>query len=514
MNILQFNIPKKVLATAGLLLTLTLFTCTEDLDITDPNRLSPEVFWRNQTDAEAGLTAVYASLPSIPAFGRIGVGLLLIQRSDEVDPFPQINVNDGGIFGATPDFPRLREPWQELYKQISAANQVLANVPNIDFDAARKAEILGEARFLRAHAYFYLVNQWGNIPLALEEISEGVEQIFIGNSTPEQVFDAMIEDLKVAQSALPQTWSADQVGRASWGAATALLGKCYLYTDQWSSAAAEFKKVIDSGLYELTTDYFDNFREETTNNVESLFEVQYDGNTTGGWGGTGANVWRGQAWEADIAPRAFSSQQSVTVNQWVFDLFMAQQTVDGDEDPRAKATMVWNYPGAMMYQTAFTDAFNGVDLERIWVRKYLNFENDTALAPGNWAGDTNNWRLIRFADILLMYAEAVNESSGPDPEAFDAINLVRARAKMPAYDGMDQATLRQAIRDERVRELAIEGYRWWDLRRWGIAADRFQKNPELRGNSGGQFVTGKHEYYPLPRQDVDSNPNLNQNPGY
>lgn len=498
----------------GLFVIFIFSTCSGDLDITDPNRLSPDVFWRNATDAEAGLTSVYATLPSIPAFGRIGLGLMLIQRSDEVDPFPQINVNDGGIFNATPDFPRLNEPWGEFYKQISAANQVLGNVPEIDMDANRKAQILAEARFLRAHAYFYLVNQWGNIPLILEEITGGVEQIFIGNSTPEQVYDAMIQDLTAAQSALPATWPADQVGRASSGAATALLGKCYLYTNQWASAAAEFKKVIDSGLYSLTEDYFDNFREETTNNSESLFEVQYDGNTTGGWGGTGANVWRGQAWEADIAPRAFSSQQSVSVNEWVFDLFMAQQTVDGGEDPRAKSTMVWNYPGAMMYQTTFTDAFSGVDLERIWVRKYLNFENDTALAPGSWAGDTNNWRLIRLADVLLMYAEAINEASGPDEDAFDAINQVRARSNMPAYAGMGQGELRQAIIDERVRELAIEGYRWWDLRRWGIAAERFQNNPEFRANSNGQFVTGKHEYYPLPRRDVDSNPNLNQNPGY
>lgn len=498
---------------AGLLVLFSFSTCTENLDITDPNRLSPDVFWRNAADAEAGVTAVYSSLPSIPAFGRIGVGLLLIHRSDEVDPFPQINVNDGGIFGATPDFPRLNEPWGELYKQVAAANQVIANVPNIEMDGNRKSEILGEARFLRAHAYFYLVNQWGNIPLIQEEVKE-VEEVFVGNSTPDQVYDAMIADLLVAQSSLPDTWPDDQVGRASKGAATALLGKCYLYTQQWAAAATEFKKVIDSRLYDLTDDYADNFREETTNNIESLFEVQYDGNITGGWGGTGANVWRGQAWEADIAPRAFSSQQSVSVNQWVFDLFMAQQTLDGGEDPRAKATIVWNYPGAMMYQQTFTEAFSGADLERIWVRKYLNFENETSLSPGEWAGDTNNWRLIRFADVLLMYAEAVNESEGPTQAAFDAINEVRARANMPAYSGMDQSTLRQAIRDERVRELAIEGYRWWDLRRWGIAAERFQNNPELRANSGGVFVTGKHEYYPLPRQDVDSNPNLNQNPGY
>ncbi len=514
MQFIKLEITRKAILLVGITSFFILSTCTSDLDITDPNRLSPEIFWRNADDAESGLTAVYASLPSIPAFGRIGVGLLLIQRSDEVDPFPQINVNDGGIFGATPDFPRLREPWEELYKQISAANQVLAQVGNIEMDATRKAEIIGEVLFLRAHAYFYLVNQWGNIPLILEQVDGGVDELFVGNATPQQVYDVMIADLQNAQGSLPQSWPADQIGRASWAAATALLGKAYLYTNQWSAAAAEFKKVVDSDLYQLTDDYFDNFREETTNNSESLFEVQYDGNTTGGWGGTGANVWRGQAWEADIAPRAFSSQQSVTVNQWVFDLFMAQQTVDGGEDPRAKATMVWNYPGAMMYQTLFTEAFTGVDLERIWVRKYLNFENETALTPGNWAGDTNNWRLIRLADVLLMYAEALNEANGPSQEAFDAINRVRNRVNMPTYSNLDQSSLRDAIRDERVRELAIEGYRWWDLNRWGIAAERFQNNPELRENSGGQFVSGKHEYYPLPRQDVDSNPNLNQNPGY
>lgn len=497
----------------GVFLFLTITQCTDSLDIVDPNRLSPDSFWRNEADAESGLTAVYASLPSIHAFGRIGVAMLLFHRSDEVNPFPQINVNDGGIFNATPDFPRLRETWGELSKQIAAANQVLANVPNIDMDPVRKKELLGETYFLRAHAHFYLVNQWGNIPLQLEEVKE-VDQIFIGNSTPAQVYESIISDLLIAQSSLPQTWPDDQTGRASWGAATALLGKSYLYIQDWDKAAAEFKKVIDSGLYTLTADYADNFKEETTNNVESLFEVQYDGNTTGGWGGTGANVWRGQAWEADIAPRAFSSQQSVSVNQFVFDLFMAQQTVDGQEDPRAKATIVWNYDGAMMYQKTFTDAFTGPDLERIWVRKYLNFENETSLAPGSWAGDTNNWRLIRYADVLLMYAEAVNESAGASQEAFNSINEVRARANMAPYSGMDQPTLRQAIRDERVRELAIEGYRWWDLNRWGIAAERFQNNPELRSNSGGVFVTGKHEYYPIPRQDVESNPNLNQNPGY
>ncbi len=487
--------------------------CVDKLDVQDPNRLSPVSFWKTAADAESGLVAVYSSLPTIPLFGRIGVALLLIHRSDEVDPFPQINVNDAGTFNATPELGRLNEPWGEGYKMVAAANQVLANVPNVEMDAARKDQILGEAYFLRSFIYFYLVNQWGNIPLVVDEVTGGVEEIFMPNSTPDQVYQSMIADLVQAQAKLPQTWPSDQVGRATWGAATAMLGKTYLYTKQYAQAATEFKKVIDSGLYDLTADYADNFSEETTNNIESLFEVQYDGNTTGGWGGTGGNVWRGQAWEADIAPRTFSSQQSVSVNPWVFDLFMEQQTTSGEIDPRAYATMSWDYPGAMMYQMSFQDAFQGDNLTRIWVRKYLNFENETSLSPGEWAGDTNNWRLIRFADVLLMYAEALNES-GSDQDALAALNRVRARSDMPAYEGLDQGSLQQAIRDERVRELAIEGYRYWDLLRWGIAAQRFKENPELRTNSNGVFVENKHEYLPLPRQDVDANPNLNQNPGY
>ncbi|MEO9894149.1 RagB/SusD family nutrient uptake outer membrane protein [Aurantibacter sp.] len=490
-------------------------SCSNELDITNPNSPTPESFWQNEEHAEGGLTAVYAPLPTIPLFGRILTGIHLIHRSDIANPFPQSNVNDAGALSIRPENPRNREIYTEFYNMVSRANQVINRVPEIEMDEARKSEILGEAHFLRGLAYFYIVNLWATSPLSLEEAS-GLDDLFLPNSTIEATYASVISDFTIAQANLPQDGQPPkgEVGRATWGAATAFLGRSYLYTHDYTNAAIELKKVIDSGFYELNENYNDNFTEELKNTKESLFEIQYDGNETGAWGGAGGNVYRAQAWEADVAPRNYSSQQSFSVNQWVLDLFLNEQTVDAEEDPRAKATLLWNYPGAMIYQDVFTETMLGDDLNRVWNRKYLNFRRENALTPGSWQGATNNWKIFRYADVLLMYAEAENEVNGGSQNALDALKEVRDRVNMPVISGLNQADLREAIRDERVKELAIEGNRMFDLNRWGIAADRFEQNPEFRSNSLGTFIRGRHEYLPIPAQDVEANPNLNQNPGW
>lgn len=495
--------------------SLGLSNCADELDLTNPNSPTPESFWQNESHAEGGLTAVYAPLPTIPMFGRILVGIHLIHRSDIANPFPQANVNDVGALQVRPENPRLNEIYSEWYKMVARSNQVIARVPNIEMDEARKNEILGEAHFLRGFAYFYIVNLWATSPLSLEEATD-LESLFLPNSTIEQTYASVISDFTIAQANLPQDGQPPkgEVGRATWGAATGFLGMSYLFTKDYTRAATELKRVIDSEIYRLNANYNDNFIEEISNTPESLFEIQYDGNPTGTWGGSGGNVYRAQAWEPDVAPRNYSSQQSMSVNQWVLDLFLNEQTVDGLEDPRAKATLLWNYPDAMIYQDRFTETMLGEDLGRVWVRKYLNFRRENSLTPGSWQGATNNWKILRYADILLMYAEAVNESSAASPLAFDALNEVRRRVNLSVIAGLDQAGLRQAIRDERVKELAIEGKRMFDLNRWGITADRFEQNPEFRSNSQGVFQRGKDEYLPIPFQDVVANPNLNQNPGY
>jgi hypothetical protein len=499
-----------------LLVFFTMSYCNSDmLDIDDPNRLSPKLFWKNAEDAEKAIVGVYGPLTTIPSWGRMMGAILTIQRSDLVDPFPSPEVQDVGTFLTRPTDGRVFEGWSELNAIVARANTVLANVPGIEMNEERKSGILGEAYFLRAFAHFYLLNMWGNIPLIKDEVSS-VDDLMLEQAPAAEVWSSIKADLKEAQERLPKTWPADQGGRATWGAATALLGKTFLYTQEWDAAANELKKVIDSGLYKLTANYQDNFLAATNNNVESVFELQYQSSSNGNWGSSGTpNPWRGQAWEPDIAPKGYTSQGTVTVNRWVYDLFMKEKTNAGEIDPRAYATIIWNYPGAKVYQDDFKDAFTGDNLNKIWVRKYLNFNRTSSLTPGDWAYSDNNRRMIRFADVLLMYAEARNEAGGPTAEAYEAVNQVRKRVDMPPISaGMSQEAMRNAIREERVLELALEGDRFLDLLRWGIAADVFEQHPEYRSNSGNTFQRGQDEYLPIPQNDIDTNPKLKQNPGY
>lgn len=488
----------------------------KNLDLTNPNQLPVTAFWKTADDAEKGLVACYGPLTSIQGWGRMLGAILTIQRGDDVNPFPSTGVQDVGTFLTLANNGRVSEAWGELNAIVARANAVIFNVPNIQMDDAKKSRILGEAHFMRGLAHFYLLNMWGNIPLITKPI-EAVDDLFIEQTPQEEVWSSITSDFTEAQSRLPETVEAKDIGRATWGAATAMLGKTYLFTKNWAGAATEFKKIIDKpNLYQLVTNYQDNFLESGNNNAESIWELQYQSTSTGNWGTSGtANPIRGQAWEPDIAPVGYTSQGTTTVNDWVFNLFMEQKTIDGAIDPRAYATMVWDYPGAKVYQDDFTTALNGANRNKIWVRKYLNYDRTSSLTPGDWGYANNNRRMIRLADILLMYAEAQNEASGPDESAYAAINRVRLRANMPDITpGLTQDAFRAAVRRERVLELALEGDRVLDLLRWGIMADVFIAHPEYRSNSGGVFIKGKHEYLPIPENDVNANPKIKQNNGY
>lgn len=488
----------------------------KDLDLTNPNELPVTAFWKSADDAEKGLVACYGPLTSIPGWGRMLGAILTIQRGDEVNPFPSTGVQDVGTFLAKPSDGRVSEGWGELNAIVARANAVLFYVPSIQMDNAGKERILGEAYFMRGLAHFYLLNMWGHIPLITRPITV-VNDLFVEQAPQEEVWASIAADFKEAQSRLPETVAAKDIGRATWGAATAMLGKTYLFNKNWSGAAAEFKKIIDKpNLYQLVTNYQDNFLTSGNNNAESIWELQYQSTPTGNWGSSGtANPIRGQAWEPDIAPVGYTSQGTTTVNQWVFDLFMEQKTKNGQIDPRAYATMVWDYPGAKVYQDDFRTALNGANRSKVWVRKYLNYDRTSSLTPGSWGYANNNRRMIRLADVLLMYAEALNEAAGPDASAYAAINRVRARANMPDITpGLNKDAFRAAVRKERVLELAMEGDRVFDLLRWGIMADVFTAHPEYRSNSGGIFIKDKHEYLPIPQNDINANKMIKQNNGY
>ena len=517
MNNIKF-LKRRVLIT--LMLLMAVFACDDKLlDLTDENRLSPQVFWKTEEHANRALVGMYSPLANQFAWGRMML-LHTMYRSDATNPIPAQGVTtDASNFSIQPTFGRLQEIWGEFWKTILRANTLLAKVPEIkdeSFTPEERNVIMGEAYFLRAFQYFYLVVMFRNVPL-ITKPAASLAEVRKAPAKPEQVWQQIIGDLQKAQSFLPKTWNDANLGRATWGAATGLLGKTYLYrsgidnTNEYAQAVAEFKKIMDSGVYKMMKNHKDNFGSELENNPESLFEIQHESETIG-WATDTPNDLRAAAWEPDIAPPGFTSQSGMLINSWVKEAFLAEKTSDGKTDPRAFSTIVYDYPGAMMYEKPFAKAFD--DQKTVAVRKYLDFRPGKTQSDFGFAGFPSviNLRIMRYADILLMFAEAENEANGGSAAALDALNQVRTRANMPPRTATDQATLRQQIRDERVLELIFEGDRYHDLLRWGKIPEAITN--DLKSNAGGsQYVPGR-EYLPIPQIEVDTNPLYPQNKGY
>lgn len=479
-------------------LCFTVSSCNNEfLEPANENELSPETFWQSADDARKAIVGAYSPLSTVFGWGRMMI-LHTVYRSDVVDPFAFQGVTtDASNFSINPNFGRLNEIWGEFWKTIFRTNLIFENLPAIEdtnFSEEERNTLLGEAHFLRAFQYFYLITMFRNVPL-LTAPPAGLDEVTAAPANPTEVWDLIIADLKEAQTLLPATWDGDNAGRATSGAVTALLGKTYLYragidgvSGDYALAAAEFKKVIDSGTYSLVENYADNFNTTGENSTESIFEIQFDNNGLA-WGADNPETLRAAAWEPDMAPPPFTSQNGFEINNWAFDTFLETPDNDGGVDVRTYSTFIWNYPGAVIYQETFSEAY-ATNLEFIGGRKYLDFDTpDKPQSDFGFAGFPSaiNWRIIRYADVLLMYAEAENEANGPSATVLDALNQVRSRANMPEYSSMSQDAMRDAIRNERVLELSLEGSQYYDLLRWGLVPERFVDNPEFRENTGGVF---------------------------
>lgn len=495
-----------------------LLGCEKDLlDQSNPNTLTPDIFWQTEADATAAIIGAYSPMSNVFYHGRIWY-IVELNRSDEI-------ANPGGIggglslFNANPSDGNYANAFAEPWKAIFRANLILQNVPNIEMDATYKDNILGEAYFLRAINYFLLVNHFRNVPLVTEPAGS-LAETQQGPADPNLVWAQIKADFTAAIPLLPTSWDDTNKGRIIKGAASAFLGKTHLYLEEWGEAASEFNRLIGGtyGTFDLMPDYGDNFRESTENNMESLFEIQFD--NTGAWSA---------GWGADVPSTArFSSFDRDWSNYWinpfVLDLFLKETTNGGDIDPRAYETIVWDYPDAEYFDgRLFSERFatelanyadNPTTVRRpVRAAKYIEpFSGEAAAA---FFTNGNNKRIMRLADVLLMHAEAENEANGPTDDAYASINRVRARVDMPDIpDGLSKEDFRQRVRDERVLELCNESQRPLDLQRWGMIPSRFVDNPLLR-NQVVNYVPGR-EYFPIPQLEIDTNPAYNgqQNPGY
>ncbi len=500
-------------------LAIVTTSCVTDDDLiqVDPNNDAVDSFWKTDQDAIEGVNAAYGSLLTDGTYMR-STPLLLDLKGDDTrsnSPWDAMynvgrfnsNVSNAAIYGWA---------YETYYQGIYRANQVLENVPKISItDSALKNRILGEAYFLRGLYLFHAVNMFKNVPVPTQ-----IAAIY-PQKTEAEGWAQVIADFKSAAEFLPVSYSnANDKGRATKGAALGYLGKAYLFTKDFPNAKIAFKQVIDLGVYSLVSNYRDNFTDTNENNSESLFEVQFSRSAGGvdlGWGGAPATGWgKTSARAITYGPRAFG-WTDVQPTFTLFNEYKLEKTTTNQDDPRLDATMFYNKPGMMLYGQNFATFYGGNagDLNDLFCRKYQN--SDGAYANEfDWRSGINE-RLLRYADILLMYAECLNETSDT-PGAYTYIQMVRNRVGLPnlatTKPGMSQAQMREQIGHERFLEFPLEGHRFDDIRRWGWLQDPVKlawlKSRDVEFNS---YAAGR-EFFPIPQLEMDNNPGTIQNTGY
>lgn len=495
-------------------------SCKRDFEAANPNSATTAVFWKTSNDAIKGANAVYSTMKRTPGTYSRWLFYHGILKSDEgfgsggdgglnnLMRFNQTNYNDG-LTALT---------WQTLYVGVFRANQVIANVPNIPMDETLKQRVIGEAKFLRALYYFNLTLYFGRPPLLLTP-SQPTDKP--RNATTAEAYTQIAKDLTEAIPALPNSYPATELGRATKGAAYALLGKAYLQAKNYQQAADAFAWLVTGpgkNMYSLTADYRDNFIISKENNSESVFEVQFNENLAES---TDNDTNESQINNTGTSISQFFSPPGIgftdgAARRWVTDEFLIEKTAANTRDPRLAASFIFNNTDERgpnftdVYGRTFADRFgSGPDANNVWFRKLLNdhWKNQEGFRS------PNNYRLIRYADVLLMYAECLN-ALNQTAQAYPFVDEVRQRAGLlsltVAKPGLNQAQFLEQLKHERIVELAGEGWRFADLQRWG------DLSPTLATKDADfvNFVVGKHEYYPIPQSDIDLNPNLTQNPKY
>lgn len=519
----------KSLALTAVLTGGLLLSCSESklLDQVNPNQASTATFWKTSDDAIKGINAAYSGMQD--RRWSLWIRFLTDLSSDEgYSQSPWTDLANVSKFIVTDyNIPMNREPFEAAYQGLYRVHQVLENVPNIKMDATLQKRVLAEAKLIRAYYYYNMANIWGNVPLVLasQQLSDRPKQ-----ATQVEVFAQVIKDCQEAAADLPEIYSGADVGRLHKYSALALLGKTYMQQRKWAEAAAAMKQILDvvPSRFDLVANWKDNFTTEFENNKESLFEIQYyeenrlgfpNYDVAGGsesseraqfFGLRNTDGFKGGGW-CDGQP-----------TKWLLNQFLKEKDKSGNVDQRLDYTLfhadsklkAYGYTYAEHRKLAAERDFNPAT-DRFWI-KYTNYFKST----DSYFSGIND-RVIRLADIMLLYAEALNEQ-GQTAAAIPFANRVRARVNMnPLPATMTQATFREQLRQERVLELAGETQRYWDMKRYGILG------PELAGTDLNKpaneadndtdfktFVKGKSEFYPLPLYETDANPNLKQNPGW
>lgn len=500
------------------LLLTSFYACQDKLEITDPNRLSSGEYYANQDQAVAAVDAIYNALIIDGMYQRI-TPIYNDGRGDELSSrSPWTFMTGFSAFTVPPTDGALEIFWAGHYIMVSRANQALDKIPDIpDVDRDLRERLLGQAYFLRALAYFNLTNNLDKVPLILE-VPQGSESFYPSNAeiTQEMIYAQVQSDLENAISRLPVNYTSvsgpdnGQVGRATKGAAQSLLGKLHLYKGEYPEAVGYFAEVVNSNQYSLAPNYADLFTQDPAverGNPGKIFWAEFttSANSDFNWGGDPTVNWR--QFLALTPTYSVGDFFDFYPTAFLYNEMRAERTIEGNLDPRYHTTIL-SYEPDEGYTTAYgVDWFDrGFAEGDYFIKKYTNaVDGSDAFTSGF------NYHIIRYADVLLMYAEALANTGSIAPAAA-YVQQVRDRAKLPdreaefaAYN-LDQFMAQ--LEHERIMEMAIEGKRWHDIKRWGKLSNASELE-ELKAHDFefNTFTPGR-EYIPIPQTELDRNPNL------
>lgn len=517
-----------------ILFSIILYSCTDILETIPNDRVSKEIFWRTEQDAILACNAIYCYLPNTTtwtnwdAMSDIGhvtktTNWQSLVEKGAHDALSSVVLNE----------------WKENYRGIQAANIFLDNVDNVvTSNQALINRLQAEVRTLRAYFYISLAILWGDVPLLTHETT--LEESREATRTPvEQVWTFISEELTAAAAVLPITQA--EMGRATKGAALAIKARAMLYAKRYSEAATAAKEVMDLDVYDLYPSYKNLFTYEAENNIEVIFDKQYIKSSyqnnlflimcpNSVYPQSTANI---VPTKMAIDIYQMTNGKEITDPESGFDPFNPYE----NRDPRLK----YNYivigselPNGNIYDSrpgsGTADAVGYAEISTptgFNVNKYMAKEDMADPSNGGL-----NTILLRYAEVLLTYAEAKIEANQIDESVLDAINKIRQRpdVNMPPYTGItSQEDLRKIVRDERLMELPFEGLRYYDIRRWRIAeqtvpgplmgmtyvdiVDGTLKTVSISGFVR-TFRVDRDYLWPIPQTELDVNDNLTQNPNW
>jgi hypothetical protein len=481
---------------------LTFLAGCNFLDKAPLTNITPDKFFKSSNDAEASITATYDALQGSGGVGQDLIVMGEMPSDNCTSNNGDVNAMDRIIWVSTTS--QVNNVYRDAYIGVNRANIVLKYVPTVNMDTVRRRQIIGEARFIRALSYFNLVQAYGGVPLRLTPVEGSTAaEVNLARSTSDQVYAQVVADLTAAAAQMPIS----NPNRASQNSANALLSRVQLTQRNWAAAQAAAQKVIDGGA--SLSSSFNALYPAENKGAESLFEIQFAGNADGG-----------NLLPDEILPSPLATYSYPKFNIPTAELLSYADTVND---------LRWAYNGPV---TAASGKTIGRSHVSYFDSKPGTNGNNNDVGPfvykwrsiGNGFNSVDNSYVLRYAEVLLNYAEANNEQNGPTGDAIAKLNQVRVRAgllplTLASPEALSKQTLRDEIDRQRRLEMAFEGRRWFDLLRYarqtladGTAHHTVTALDIIQQQRGSRDVN--YLLFPIPQSEIFNNPLIQQNPGF